>query len=80
MVVVVTGLVGGPGPRVFTIGALPWSAANMAGAEPSMPRAQMPSPAMWYVLASCAFSANEVGLSNHVWCHWDPTRYEVHGV
>ncbi len=52
----------------------------MAGALPSMPIAQMPSPAMWYVSASCALSANDVGLSKNVWCHCDPTWYEVQGV
>ena len=48
------------------MGALPCSAACMAGALPSMPSAQMPSPAMWYVFASCALSANDVGLSKNV--------------
>ena len=51
----------------------------MAGLFPSMPKAQMPSPAMWNVLASWAFSARDVGLSKYVSCHWVPTWYEVHG-
>ena len=28
---------------------------------------------MWYVLASSALSASDVGLSKKVWCHCDPT-------
>jgi hypothetical protein len=53
----------GPVWRSFAAGAFPSNAASMAGSLPSMPRAQMPTPAAWYEFASCALSAREVGSS-----------------
>ena len=53
----------GPDDRSLTAGALPRSAASMAGSFPSMPSAQIPRPAMWNDAASWAFSASDVGSS-----------------
>ena len=56
----------GPVCRSFTAGARPSRAASMAGLLPSMPKAQIPKPAMWKELANCAFMAREVGSSKNV--------------
>ena len=64
---------GGPVVESLTTGAFPSRAAIMAGSLPSIPRAQMPTPAMWKKEASCAFSAIDVGSSKYVVCHWVPT-------
>ena len=53
--VAVSGVVGalttGPGAASLATGALPSRAATVAGSLPSMPRAQMPTPAKWLAWA-----------------------------
>ena len=46
----------GPASESFAAGANPRSAANMAGSFPSMPSAQIPSPARSLEEATCATS------------------------
>jgi hypothetical protein len=53
----------------LTAGALPSRAASIDGSFPSIPRAQIPRPAMWNELASWAFIASDVGSSKYVSCH-----------
>ena len=64
---------GGPVDASLAAGALPSRAASMAGSLPSIPRAQIPTPAMWKKFANCALRAIDVGSSKNVVCHWVPT-------
>lgn len=78
--VVVVDVIWGPTAASFTAGENPRSAASMLGSFPSMPSAQMPTPAKLLEVAICAASYREVGSSKKVSCHWLPTWYDVQAV
>ena len=63
----------GPIDPSLTTGANPRSADNMLGSFPSMPSAQMPTPAKLFAAASWVASYKDVGSSKNVSCHCVPT-------
>ena len=52
----------------------------MLGSFPSMPSAQMPTPAKLFAAASWVASYKDVGSSKNVSCHCVPTSYDVQAV
>ncbi len=63
----------GPAAPCLMGAAPPRRADNSAALLPSIPRAQIPTPARFALLANCAASYREVGSSKKVSCHWAPT-------